>query len=71
MALMQPEVELSPNEVAACAFEIMRNFAISENLNQWEYVFGPKGLHVKRAHPMRSVVPQDEFAFEPIKSLAS
>jgi hypothetical protein len=66
LALMQPEVELSPNEVAACAIEIMRNLAIADEFNQWEYALGPKGLRVsmKNAHAFRPVVSQEDFDFE-------
>jgi hypothetical protein len=63
MDLMKPEVELSPNEVAACAMEIMQNLAIADKGNQWEYFFGSKGLRVKRANAMRAEVPQEEFDF--------
>lgn len=62
--LMQPEVELSPKEVAACAIEIMRNLAISDQLKgEWEYSFGPKGLHVslKRVHSSRPVISEEDF----------
>lgn len=71
-ALMQPEVELSPNEVATCAIEIMRNIAISDDLNgNWEYSFGPKGLRVslKKVHPVRPVVSQEDFDFGNVSSL--
>jgi len=65
-ALMQPEVELSAKEVAACAIEIMRSLAIPDDPNrEWEYSFGPKGLRVslKKAHSIRPVVPQEDFDF--------
>ncbi len=70
--LMQPEVELSPCEVAACAIEIMRNLAVSDDFNsEWEYSFGPKGLRVslKKAHSVRPIVPQEDFDFGDISSL--
>jgi hypothetical protein len=71
LALMQPEVELSPNEVAACAIEIINNLAIADDLKEWEYVFGAKGLRVsvRKAHSFRSEVPQQDFDFEPISSV--
>jgi hypothetical protein len=68
LALMQPEVELSPNEVAACAIEIINNLAIADDLKEWEYVFGAKGLRVsvRKAHSFRCEVPQQDFDFEPM-----
>ncbi len=71
-ALMQPEVELSPKEVAACVIEIMRNLAITDDLNrEWEYSFGPKGLRVslKKAHSVRPIVSQEDFDFGNISSM--
>jgi hypothetical protein len=69
VALMQAEVELSPNEVAACAIEIIQNLSMLDNVKEWEYVFSPKGLRVsvKKAHSM--LPPQENFDFEPISSL--
>lgn len=70
--LMQPEIELSPKQVAACAIEIMRNLAISDELNgEWEYSFGAEGLRVslKKAHSARPRVPQEDFDFGNISSL--
>jgi hypothetical protein len=46
LALMQPEVELSPNEVAECAIHIMQNLALAEDMEIWDYTLGPKGLRV-------------------------
>jgi hypothetical protein len=63
MDLMRPEVELSPNEVAVCAMEIMRNLSVADKENQWEYVFGSRGLRVKRANVPRTEEPQEEFDF--------
>jgi len=71
-ALMMPEVELSAKEVAACAIEIMRNLAISDDFNsEWEYSFGPKGLRVslKKAHSVRPIVAQEDFDFGRISSM--
>lgn len=65
--LMQPEVELSPNEVAACAIEILRNLALGDELNKWEYDFGPRGLRVsvrKAPRMMRPVSAQEYFDFK-------
>jgi hypothetical protein len=64
-ALMEAEVELSPNEVAACAVEIIRNLSVADDLSKWEYDFGPKGLRIslKRGHPVRTAVPQEELDF--------
>jgi hypothetical protein len=70
--LMQPEVELSPKQVAACAVEIMRNLAILDELNgEWEYSFGAKGLRVslKKTHSARLSVPQEDFDFGNISSM--
>jgi hypothetical protein len=65
--LMEPEVELSPNEVAACAIEIILGLAKSDKGNHWEYSMGPKGLRVaaRRSSPMRPVitVTQNDFDF--------
>jgi hypothetical protein len=65
--LMEPEVELSPNEVAACAIEIILGFAKSDKGNRWEYSMGPKGLRIaaRRSSPMRPVmrVTQNDFDF--------
>jgi hypothetical protein len=74
LKLMQPEVELSPKEVAACAVQIMRYLALDEDLKGWEYVFDPKGLRVsvKKAHSIRpEPISQEDFDFEPTASLAS
>ncbi len=46
MALMRPEVELSPTEVAACAVEIVSNLAVADKAKEWEYTFGPQGLRI-------------------------
>jgi len=65
--LMEPEVELSPNEVAACAIEIIIGLAKSDKGNRWEYSMGPKGLRLaaRRSSPMRPVmrVTQNDFDF--------
>jgi hypothetical protein len=65
LALMKPEVELSPVEVAECATAIMRNLALIEGVEAWDYTLGPKGLHVslKRAKSTRPVVSQEDFDF--------
>ena len=72
LALMQPEVELSPNELAACALEIMHNLALSEDVKVWDYTLGPKGLRVsvRKSQTSRSVVPQEYFDFDPMSSMA-
>jgi len=61
-ALMEPEVELSPNEVAACAVDIVRALAIGADANRWEYAFGPKGLRVafRGNAPMQVVTEAQE-----------
>jgi hypothetical protein len=67
MMLMRPEVELSPNEVAACAIEIVKNLAVADDLNEWEYDFGPKGLRVsvrKGYRSMRPVSIQEDLNFD-------
>jgi hypothetical protein len=64
--LMEPEVELSPNEVAACAVHIIRALAIGADANRWEYALGPKGLRVayRGSAPMEVVrEPQEDFDF--------
>jgi hypothetical protein len=65
--LMVPEVELSPNEIAACAVEIILGLAKNDKGNHWEYSMGPKGLRVsaRRSSPMQSVfeVAQNDFDF--------
>jgi hypothetical protein len=67
---MEPEVELSPNEVAACAVEIIRNLALSDDLNKWEYDFGSKGLRIslKRGHPVRTAVAKEDVDFGELMS---
>jgi hypothetical protein len=58
---------LSPNEVAACAIEILRNLALGDELNKWEYDFGPRGLRVsvrKAPRMMRPVSAQEYFDFK-------
>jgi hypothetical protein len=72
MALMKPEVELSANEVAVCAAEIIRNLALIEGVEGWDYSFGPNGLHVsmKRTKAVRPVAPQEDFEFDFLSSLA-
>jgi hypothetical protein len=62
---MEAEVELSPNEVAACAVEIVRNLSLADDRSKWEYDFGPKGLCIslKRGHPGRRMVFQEDLDF--------
>lgn len=73
LPLMQPEVELSLNEVAACAIEIINNLAIDDDLKEWQYDFGAKGLSVsvRKAHSHSCEFPQQDFNFEPMASLLS
>lgn len=44
--LMTPEVELSPNEAAACAAKIIRD--LSGDSKEWDFAFDAKGLRVSR-----------------------
>jgi len=69
-ALMEAEVELSPNEVAACAVEIIRNLSLADDLSKWEYDFGPKGLCIslKRGHPGRMAFSQEDLDFGEISA---
>jgi len=53
-ALTQQELSLSPNEIAACAIEIIRNLSSGEDRDQWEFNFGPKGLRVMPARYIKS-----------------
>ncbi len=71
LSLMKPEVELSPNEVAACAVEIIRNLTLADGVEAWDYTFGPKGLRVsiKKGHAQSPVVSQEDFNFELLSSL--
>lgn len=70
LMLMQPEVELSLNEVAACALEIVRNLAVADKLNEWEYALGPRGLRVSvRAHRTQAQpTSQEDLEFDPLSS---
>jgi hypothetical protein len=74
LALMQPEVESSPNEVAACALAIVWNLSIADKFNEWEYTLGPKGLKVS-IKSFRPDVPsrssQEDFDFERFSTLIS
>jgi hypothetical protein len=40
------EVYLSPNDIAACAIEIIRNLSSGDEYDRWQFSFGPEGLHV-------------------------
>ncbi len=70
-ALMQPEVELSPNEVAACALAIVRNLSIADKFNEWEYTLGPKGLRIsiRASHSDVPQSSQEDFDFEHFSTL--
>lgn len=71
LALMQPEVELSPNEVAECAVHIMRNLALTEDIEIWDYTLGPRGLRVSvRKTHVSNQPAQEMFDFSYISSPA-
>lgn len=42
----QQELVLSPNDVAACAIEIIRNLSSGDDCDRWQFSFGPEGLRV-------------------------
>jgi hypothetical protein len=64
-ALQQQEVVLSPNDVAACAVEIIRHLSSGEDHDRWEFSFGPNGLRVssKKGQPDRPMILQEDFGF--------
>jgi hypothetical protein len=68
-ALQQQEAVLSPNEVAACAIEIIRHLSSGEDHDRWEFSFGPNGLRVssKKGQPDRSIL-QEDFDFAQMTS---
>jgi hypothetical protein len=43
------EISLSPNDIAACAIEIIRSLSSGDDRDQWEFSFGPRGLRVSPA----------------------
>jgi hypothetical protein len=65
MPIDQQEVSLSPNDVAACAIEIIRNLSSGADCDRWEFSFGPDGLRVSAKnspdHPQE--LPQQDFDF--------
>lgn len=44
--LMEPEVELSPREAAACYTQIMREIVSDAKMQEWDFVLDAKGLRV-------------------------
>jgi len=66
----QQEVVLSPNDVAACAIEIIRHLSSGEDYDRWEFSFGPNGLRVssKKSQPDRPTNPQENFDFPQMTS---
>jgi len=57
---------LSPNEVAACAIEIIQQLSANDVEDRWEFHFGPNGLRVstKKGHPpTERINPQTDLDF--------
>jgi hypothetical protein len=73
------EISLSPNDIAACAIEIIRSLSSGDDRDQWEFNFGPKGLRVVPAKGIkdrtsiedRSAIGQSEFESEQISKMVN
>lgn len=59
------EAQLSANEVAACAVEIIRNLSVGDGQDRWEFTFGADGLRVsvKKNHSNRPKDVQVDLDF--------
>lgn len=70
-ALRHPEAILTPNDVAACAIEIIRHLSSDEDRDRWEFSFGPNGLRIspKKRQPWRSAAPQEDFDFGQVQTM--
>jgi hypothetical protein len=59
-------VELSPDDVAACAVEIIRGLSAGDDHDRWEFNFSRHGLRVsvKKGRAQRPAMrPQEDFDF--------
>lgn len=68
---LQPEVPFSPNDVAACAIEIIRSLSVGDGHDRWEFSFGPTGLRVsaKKGHEQPIAIPQEDLDFGQISTM--
>jgi hypothetical protein len=68
----QQEVPLSPNDVAACAIEIIRDLSSGDDFDRWQFSFGPGGLRVSaRNEQDRSATHQRDLDFGQASTLVN
>jgi hypothetical protein len=59
-SVQNQEISLSPNDIAACAIEIIRSLSAGDDGDQWEFNFGPRGLRVSRAKGLKDRTSIDD-----------
>jgi hypothetical protein len=52
------DAPLSPDQIAACAVEIIRNLSSGEDRGRWEFNFGPRGLRVAPAKGAKASIEE-------------
>jgi hypothetical protein len=63
-SLMEPEVELSPNEAAACYTQIMREMAGDDKMKYWDFVVDANGLRVSEKKPQEEIYQEEIYQEE-------
>jgi len=61
------DASLSPDQIAACAVEIIRNLSSGEDRGRWEFNFGPRGLRVAPAKGTKASI-EEQFTMNESES---